>query len=141
MKRARMNTNVHLGFTGSCDAAFAFYETVFHTKRLITMKWGEAPPEIQCPEGANDLIMHTAMQLGNITLMGADAPSGHGKPFGGFDISVDDPDESEVKRLFTALSEGGSVMMPLASTFWSPLFGMCTDKFGVHWMVSVSATS
>ncbi len=136
-----MNTNVHLGFTGSCDAAFAFYEAVFRTKRLITMKWGEAPPEVPCPEGANDLVMHTAMTLGNITLMGADAPPGHGKPFGGFDISLDDSDESEVRRLFNALSEGGSVMMPLSSTFWSPLFGMCTDKFGVHWMVSVSAIS
>ena len=87
------------------------------------------------------MIMHTAMTIGNITLMGADGPPEHGKPFGGVDISLDDSEESEVKRLFTALSEGGSVMMPLSSTFWSPLFGMCTDKFGVHWMVSGSATS
>ncbi len=76
--------------------------------------------------------MHKAMQLENITLMGADAPPGQGKPFRGFDISLDDADESEVKRLFTTLSEGGSVMMHLSSTFWSPLFGMGTDKFGVH---------
>jgi PhnB protein len=81
--------------------------------------------------------MHTAMPLGSITLMGADAPPGHGKPFSGFDISLDDSDEPEVRRLFAALSEGGSVMMPLGPTFWSPLFGMCTDKFGVNWMLSV----
>ena len=132
-----MKTNLHLGFTGNCDAAFAFYETVFSTKRLMTMKWGDAPPEVPCPGGAKDLVMHTAMQLGSITLMGADAPPGRGKPFGGFDISLDDSDEAEVRRLFAALSEGGSIMMPLAPTFWSPLFGMCTDKFGVNWMVSV----
>lgn len=54
-----------------------------------------------------------------------------------FNISVDNPNEAEVKRLFAALSEGGSVMMPLYPTFWSPLFGMCTDKFGVNWMLSV----
>ena len=134
-----MNTNVHLGFTGNCDAAFAFYETVFSTKRLVSMKWGEAPSEVPCSEGARDLVMHTAIQVGNITLMGTDAPPGQGKPFGGFDISLDDSDEAEVKRLFTALSEGGNVMMPLSPTFWSPLFGMCTDKFGVNWMVSISA--
>ncbi len=132
-----MQTNLRLGFTGDCDAAFAFYETVFGTKRLMTMKWGEAPPDMPCPEGSQDLIMHTAMQLGTITLMGADAPPGRGKAFGGFDISVEDPGETEVKRLFAALSEGGSVRMPLAATFWSPLFGMCTDKFGVGWVVSV----
>ena len=133
-----MKTNLHLGFTGDCDAAFAFYEKVFNTKRLMTMKWGDAPAGVPCPEGAEELVMHTALPLGGMTLMGADAPPGHGNAFGGFDISVDDPDEAEVKRLFALLSEGGSVMMPLAPTFWSPLFGMCTDKFGVNWMVGVT---
>lgn len=131
-----MNTNLHLGFTGNCDAAFAFYETVFGTKRQFSMKWKDAPPGA-CPEGAEDLVMHTSMPLGSITLMGADAPPGRGKPFGGFDISIDMPDEAEVKRLFAALSEGGSVMMPPGPTFWTPLFSMCTDKFGVNWMLSV----
>jgi PhnB protein len=131
-----MKTNVHLGFTGNCDSAFAFYETVFGSKRLMTMKYGEAPAGVPCPEGARDLVLHTALQVGSITLMGADAPPGRGKPFGGFQISLEDADEAEVKRLFTALSDG-SVMMPLAPTFWSPLFGMCTDRFGVSWMVGV----
>lgn len=132
-----MKTDLHLGFTGKCDAAFAFYETVFGTKRTMTMKYGDAPAGVPCPEGAKDLVMHTAMELGSIRLMGADAPPGRGKPFGGFNISLQDSNEAEVKRLFAALSEGGSVFMPLAQTFWSPLFGMCTDKFGVNWMLSV----
>ena len=132
-----MKTNVHLGFTGNCDSAFAFYETVFGSKRLMTMKYGEAPAGVPCPEGARDLVLHTALQVGSITLMGADAPPGRGKPFGGFQISLEDADEAKVKHLFTLLSEGGSVMMPLAPTFWSPLFGMCTDRFGVSWMVGV----
>ena len=132
-----MKTNLHLGFTGDCDAAFTFYENVFRAKRLMTMKYGDAPADVPRPAGSENLVMHTALPLGGITLMGADAPPGRGKPFGGFSISLDDPDEGEVKRLFAALSQGGSVMMPLAPTFWSPLFGMCTDKFGVHWMLSV----
>jgi PhnB protein len=132
-----MKTNLHLGFTGNCDAAFTFYETVFGSKRLMTMRWGDAPAGTPIPEGSEKLVMHTALPVGSITLMGADAPPGRGKAFAAFDISLDDPNESEVKRLFAALSEGGSVMMPLAPTFWSPLFGICTDKFGVNWMVSV----
>lgn len=103
----------------------------------MTMTWGEAPLGVPCPQGAEDLVMHTALEVGSFTLMGADAPPGQGKSFGGFDISLDDPEEAEVRRLFAALSEGGSVAMPLAPTFWTSLFGMCTDQFGVNWMISV----
>ena len=133
-----MDTNLHLEFNGTCDAAFTFYETVFATKRLMSMTWGQAPPDVPCPEGAQNLVMHTALKLGSITLMGADAPPGRSKPLGGFEISLDGPDEPEVRRLFAALCDGGSVKMPLTPTFWSPLFGMCTDKFGVPWMIGVT---
>jgi len=132
-----MKTNVHLGFQGNCDQAFSFYEKVFGTKRLMTMKYADAPAGNPVPPDAKDLVMHTALPVGTITLMGADAPPGRGTPLGGFQISIEDEDQATVKRLFDALSEGGNVMMKLEKTFWSPLFGMCTDKFGVGWMVSV----
>ncbi len=130
-----MKTNVHLGFQGNCDQAFSFYEKVFGTRRQRTMKYSDAPAGTPVPPGAKDLVMHTAMPVGSIILMGADAPPGMGKPMGGFEISIEDPDQATLKRLFDALSDGGSVFMPLQKTFWSPLFGMCTDKFGVGWMV------
>lgn len=136
-----MKTNLHLGFQGNCDEAFSFYEKVFGTKRLMTMRYGEVPQQTSTPEEIKNLVAHTALPLGGITLMGADAPPGKGKPMGGFQISIDDPDEATVRRLFDLLSEGGNVFMPLAGTFWSPLFGMCTDKFGVSWMVSVPGQS
>lgn len=132
-----MNTNLHLGFQGNCDAAFTFYESVFGTKRPVTMRWKDAPPGTPCPDGAGDLVMHTTLKIGSIQIMGADAPPGHGKPLSGFDISLDDPDADKIRTLFAQLSEGGSIMMPLAPTFWTPLFGMCTDKFGVNWMLSI----
>jgi PhnB protein len=134
-----MRTSVHLGFQGKCNEAFSFYEKVFGTKRRMTMTWGQAPAGngMKVPPGAENLVMHTAMEVGGVVIMGADAPPGQGKPIGGFDISIEDPDEATVRRLFAALSEGGSVYMPLEKTFWSPLFGMCTDKFGVSWMVTL----
>ena len=135
-----MNTAVHLAFPGTCDEAFAFYETVFGTRRVMTTYYRDAPPPMKCPAEIGGLVMHTSMPLGSITLMAADAPPDRRKPdghFSAFDISLDDPDESKVKSLFAALSEGGSVTMPLQATFWTPLFGMCTDKFGVPWMLSV----
>jgi len=61
-----------------------------------------------------------------------------GKPnFQGFSLSVTASSESEAKRKFSALAEGGEVKMPLTKTFFSPAFGMLTDRFGVGWMVMV----
>ena len=135
-ERSLMRTSLHLAFSGNCNAAFTFYEEVFGTRRPLTMLWKDAPEGTPCPEGAGDLVMHTSLQVGSLLLMGADALPGRGKPLCGFDISLDDEDEVEIRRLFAALCEGGSVIMPLAPTFWTPLFGMCTDKFGVNWMLS-----
>jgi PhnB protein len=132
-----MKTNLHLAFNGNCREAFAFYSETFASPISMTMTYADAPAGSPVPTDSKDLVLHTAMSLGSMVLMGADAPPGRGKPLSGFEISLESTDEAEVKRLFAALSDGGSVMMPLAPTFWTPLFGMCTDKFGVGWMVSI----
>ena len=132
-----MKTDLHLVFTGQCSEAFAFYEKTFNSKIQMCMKYGEAPAGAPVPADMKDKVMHTSMPLGSALLMGCDAPPDKSSPMGGFQISVSLTDEAEVKRIYTALSEGGSVQMPLMPTFWSPLFGMCTDKFGVAWMVSL----
>jgi PhnB protein len=132
-----MQMNVHLNFQGNCAEAFDFYNKVFGAKSAITMKYGEAPASAPVPPDWKDKIMHTSMPLGDGLLMGCDAPSERSTPIGGFQISVESKDEAEVKRIYEALQAGGSVQMPLAQTFWSPMFGMCTDKFGVAWMVGM----
>ena len=132
-----MKTDLHLVFSGKCREAFAFYEKTFNSKVQFAMTFGEAPEGMPIPPGSENLILHTAMPLGGGTLMGCDAPKGREETIGGFQISVRDESTAEVERLFDTLKEGGSVQMPLGKTFWSPLFGMCTDKFGVGWMVSV----
>ncbi len=132
-----MKTDLHLVFSGKCREAFAFYEKVFNAKVQFSMTFGEAPEGAPVPPDAKDLIMHTAMPLGGITLMGCDAPKGREATLGGFQISISDASADEVERIFDELKAGGSVQMPLTKTFWSPLFGMCIDKFGVGWMVSV----
>ena len=59
--------------------------------------------------------------------------------FQGFSLALSVADEAAAQRAFEALSAGGEVRMPLAKTFWSPCFGMVTDRFGLGWMVSVEA--
>jgi PhnB protein len=132
-----MKTDLHLNFDGSCAEAFAFYEKTFNSKIVMSMKYSDAPAGTPVPPDMGDKIMHTSLLVGGVLLMGADAPKGRFTAPAGFQISISISDEAEVKRIYAALSEGGSVQMPLMPTFWSPLFGMCTDKFGIGWMVTV----
>ena len=131
-----MYTNVFLQFSGRCREAFAFYAATFHSEIGLTMTYAEAPGGSPVPQEFSSMIMHTSMPLGPVTLMGCDSPKA--QPMGGFRISIDVPDNAEVHRLYEALCEDGSVEMALGPTFWSPLFAMVTDKFGVGWMLSIT---
>jgi PhnB protein len=84
--------------------------------------------------------MHAALRIGDTTVLASDGGQGTGQPvFKGFSLSISVADEGEARRLFAALEDGGKVQMPLQKTFWSPGFGMLTDRFGVSWMVNVRA--
>jgi PhnB protein len=130
-----MKMSVHLNFNGNCRDAFALYQKVFGTKSQMLMTYGEAPAGAPVPPDWKDKVIHTSLPLGGGMLMGCDAPPDRSKPLGGFQVSVESTDQAELKRIFDGLSDGGTIQMPMAKTFWSPLFGMCTDKFGVGWMV------
>ena len=135
-----MKTDLHLLFPGTCREAFAFYEKTFGSKLLLSITFGEAPQDMKMGDQMKDLIMHTALPVGSITLMGADTTPNRQQAMGGFMVSLAPDDEAEARRLFDALS-GGAVQMPLAATFWSPLFGMCTDQFGVAWTIGLEGPS
>ncbi|MGL4465829.1 MAG: VOC family protein, partial [Planctomycetia bacterium] len=81
-------------------------------------------------------IMHTEFQVGGMTLMASDGCEAESR-FAGFRLALSVPTEADADRVFNALAEGGKVDMPLVKTFWSPRYGMVTDKFGVEWMVMV----
>ncbi len=136
-----MQMNVHLNFPGNCAEAFAFYRDVFGSKDAFSMTYGEAPAGVPIPPNWNDKILHTSISIGGAVLMGCDAPPGRSKPIEGVQISMQSSDEAEARRIYEALKEGGKVDMPMAPTFWSPLFGMCTDKFGVAWMVGMPGSA
>jgi PhnB protein len=70
--------------------------------------------------------------------MGADDPSGHfNGSVSGMCCNASAPDAGEAKRVFDALADGGTIQVPLGETFFSPAFGMCTDRYGTPWMVGV----
>jgi PhnB protein len=127
----------YLAFDGKCEEAFKFYEKVLPGKILMMLRISDAPPEVPRTPGSENHIMHARLQVGERLLMGGDAPQHI--PFSqptGFcsNIMVDDPAEAD--RVFSALSDGGKVTMPIMETFWAHRFGMLVDKFGVPWMVN-----
>ncbi len=130
--------NPYLSFpNGDCKAAFAHYQAVLGAKCVFISTWAESPMADQAPGGDGSKIMHATLQFpdGSI-LMGADCPPEYATPLGGFSLSVPARDVAQAEALFTGLSEGGTVTMPLEKTFWAERFGMCTDRFGVSWMVN-----
>ena len=82
--------------------------------------------------------MHASISIGQMTIMASDGCDDKSK-FEGFRLALSVSNESAADAAFEALSEGGKVDMPLTQTFWSPRYGMVTDKFGVGWMVMVPA--
>ncbi len=131
-----MKLGTYLYFPGTCREAFSFYEQATGGKIVFTMTYDEAPPDEARDPAWGDKIMHAAMQLGGQVLMASDAPPQHYQTMSGFSVSLEAESVDDAKRIFAALAEGGQVRMPIAPTFWSPMFGMCKDRFGTPWMVS-----
>ncbi len=131
-----MQTQVHLNFKGDCEDALKFYEKALGAKRTFSVTWAESPMAKDAPKGWDKKIMHATIKIGDAEVMAADSPPGRYEQPSGFAMSLNVATPKEADRVFTALSEGGKVTMPLEETFWAQSFGMMTDKFGVPWMVN-----
>lgn len=132
----------YLFFNGRCEQAIEFYGTALGAEVEFMMRFKESPEPPQpgtVPPGFENKIMHSSFRVGTTTIMASDGCSTEPAEFQGFCLSLAVPSEAEAERVFAALSDGGEVRMPLAKTFWSPCFGMVTDRFGIGWMISVAA--
>lgn len=131
-----MKITPHLGFDGDCSSAFDFYAQVLNGKVTFKMTWGESPMANNFPPEYADRIIHSTLTIGDVTLMGADAPPGYYEKPGGLNVSIEVADTDEASRIFNQLAENGAITMPFQPTFWSKGFGMCVDRFGIPWMIS-----
>ena len=127
-------------FGGRCEEALEFYRQSVGAEVSMLMRYKESPepvPSGMLADGFEDKIMHCSFRVGETTLMASDGCSPEDGGFNGFMLSLSLPTEADTDRVFAALSAGGEVKMPLTKTFWSPRFGMLTDRFGLGWMVTV----
>jgi len=134
-----VKVNPYLSFNGNCEAAFKFYERVLGGKIAIMMPFEGSPMADQAPANWRSKIMHARLDIGEETLMGSDPPPDRYAPVKGITVSlgIDKPEEAD--RIFQALSEKGTVQMPIQKTFWALRFGMLTDQFGIPWMINCEA--
>ena len=134
--------NPYLTFSGNCEEAFNFYKTVFKTEIQFAGKFKDMPenPDYPVAEEDKEKIMHVSLPISKeTTLMGSDSSKAFGQSTlqgNNFSISVSCDTNEEVDQIFNELADGGIIKFPLEKTFWESYFGMLTDKFGIHWMVS-----
>lgn len=137
--------NPYIFFNGRCEEAIQFYGKTLGAEPMMLMRYKDAPPEVKAQQSQQsqqcgskmdeNQVMHARVRIGDAIVMLSDGPCS-GK-YDGFSLSLALSTAADAERSFAALSAGGSVDMPLAKTFFSPAFGMLTDRFGVKWMVMV----
>jgi len=134
------NLRTQLYFPGSCEQALSFYQHAVGAELLMQMRYCESPkplPPEMTPERFKDFILHASLMIGDTCLHVADSPD-ESLAFQGFRLALTSESETDVRGWFDALAEEGDVEMSLTQTFWSPLYGLVTDKFGVGWQVMVA---
>jgi PhnB protein len=134
----------YLAFDGKTREAFAFYERALGAKIQAMLSYADMPQPAALAEGcesgtpSGDAIMHACLVFpGGAMLFAGDAPPG--RPYEGIKgnmlaLQYDTVDQAQ--SAFHALSQGGTVTMPLMPSFWAKTFGMLTDRFGVNWAVN-----
>ncbi len=133
----------YLMFGGRCEEALDFYRTALGAEVEMLMRFDESPeptPPGMLQAGFEKKVMHAAFRVRGVLLMASDGCNDQPK-FDGFRLALSVPTEADARRSFDALAYGGSVQMPMTKTFWSPCYGMVTDRFGLGWMVMVTDQS
>jgi len=134
-----MSCHPYLFFSGTCREAMTRYHELLGGQ-LDVMTVGDMPDDAEPPPGPPnpELIIHAALTMddGGL-LMASDDPTGDASGMKGAAVSLIVDDPADATRVFDGLADDGVITMPLGETFFSPSFGMCIDRFGTSWMVSV----
>ena len=127
-------------FQGNCEEAIHFYQQAIGAKTLMLMRFNEspdAPPPGLLEPGFETKVMHSSILVGDTQIYLSDGCDSKPVDYSGIRLAISFDDPETVKQAFAGLSQGGKVEMELQQTFWSPLFGMVQDKYGIGWMVSI----
>ena len=134
-----MTFDVFLNFDGDCRAAVEFYASVFNLDMpQHIMTYGQVP-DFNVQEADKGRILYTSLPIFGCNVMFSDCYPGAKHVTGtNIALTLGTADANEIKRLYAALSDGGTAKMALGKTFFSELYGMVTDKFGITWQLSLT---
>lgn len=139
-----MKVYSYLNFQGNAEEAFDFYKSVFGGEYSSLVRFKDLPMEgVSIPEPDQDKIMHIALPVGEALLMASDALESLGQQVvqgNGHYVSLHPDTREEADRIFSALSEGADIEMPIGIQVWGDYFGSLRDKFGIGWMVNHGAS-
>lgn len=131
--------NPHINFNGNAEEAFRFFQSVFGGAFATIVRYKDLPMEGHpIGEAEKDKIMHIALPIGGNILMGNDVPEFMGRVNereNRSKISISAESREEADRLFSGLSAGGEVEVPMDDSPWGSYFGMFRDKYGIEWMI------
>ena len=128
-----MTLKTYVNFAGTCAQAFRYYEQQLGGLVGMMMTHGQAPDQTRSNPDWKDAVLHARITIGGTELLGADIPGAEPMRSAYLTLSVDS--DSEAERLYTALGDGGRVLMKMEETFFASRFGQVQDRFGVNWMI------
>lgn len=137
--------NTYIYFNGNCEEAFNFYKSVFQKEFTYLGRYKDIPQtDREIFQDTDEKIMHVSLPISKETvLMGADNKEAYKEllAYSNFSFILHADTKEEADRLFNELSEGGQIKMPMNLTFWGSYYGICVDKFGIMWKVTIEIES
>lgn len=129
-----MKVNTYVNFAGTCAEAFGFYEKHLGGKIGMVMTRGQLPDQSQVKPESKNAVVHARIVIGDAELMGADIDNA--QPMRSAYLSLSVQSDAEAERIYSALSEGGQIFMPIQATFFASRFAQLRDRFGINWMIT-----
>ncbi len=136
-----MKLFTYLNYGGNCRQAFEFYQTHLGGKITMISTHGEQPNADNVPPNWKHAVLHARIDLGGTTVMGADIPPDRFKPMRSAYLTLMLNSVAEAERIYTLLTDGGEIFMPMEDTFFAKRFAMLRDRFGTSWMLLHEHTS
>ena len=130
--------NPYITFGGNAREAMEFYQSALGGE-LTVSTWSEMPDMPGNSPQMADKLMHAMLTVNDsVAIMGADMPDHPGPKDSSISVSLSGEDENELRRWWDKISDGAEITAPFEQAPWGDTFGMCVDRFGVHWMVNVA---
>jgi PhnB protein len=128
-----MQANIYIYFNGNCEEAMNYYKGALGASIEMLVRYSDAPKPSD--DAQKNKILHGVLDIGGSKVYCCDSSENHKTVTGdNFSVSLRFDTQEECNSTFANLSAGGKIIMPLQDTFWGAWFGMCADKYAIHWM-------